>query len=297
MSQVARYGLKYAIELISNIRDFADSLGRISSNQQIPRYLAAKRFYASSAMGLSGLMFYDMAVGDKKVPRERKLVGRTASGVVLLTVVVDGIVDRGTMSLEEKFKFLDGVKSDLFGYSSNTSENFGEEASYVLARAVYSDLLSRDRDRKVEKIFDELVEVIKRQFSEKNHEELLRIAKTTGACCAESTAVLTEIVRGEEYPKIRESARRMGEYCELLDHWYELDDDLAEGANTYPTVRIRQERDCPALRREIRRELLVHADESVLAGFNCLSTLEQRGIYRTLKTMIDFKYKVAGRLH
>lgn len=76
-----------------------------------------------------------------------------------------------------------------------------------------------------------------------------------------------------------------------------MDEDLAEGVNTYPSARIRYEGDSPALRREIKVYMLALAGNSIEAGTECLSTKEQRAIYRTLKTMIDLKYKVVDRLH
>ncbi len=296
MLQFARYGFRYASELICNARCLADSLGTISPNQQVSEYLANNRIYPSSAMGLLGSMFYDMAVGNDGVSHERELVRMTSSRITLLTDIVDDIIDKRPTTPEEKFNFLDKGRLDLFGYSANTSEDLHEEACYILARAIYSDFLSKDKERKVERIFDELFRVIKQQFTETDYNELLAIAKTIGSCRTDTTAVLTDIVTGREYPAIRESARKIGEYSELLDNLYELDKDLAEGVNTYPTVKVRQEGDSPALRREIKKELLMLADESIAEGFSCLSTQEQKTIYKVLKTMIDFKYRFVERL-
>ena len=297
MFQDVKFGLKYAFELIVNAKTLADSLRTVSPNQKVSDYLATNRIYPSSAMGLLGLMFYDMAVGDERVSQERKLVGQTASRIILFADIVDNILDQRPTSLDDKLRFLDRARSNLFGHSTNKSEDSQEEASYSLARAIYSGFLVRDKDGKVEKISDELAKAVKQQFTETDADELLRIAKTIGSCCTDTAAVLTEIVTGREYPSIRESARKMGEYCELLDNCYELYEDLAEGVNTYPTVRVRQEGNSHKLRREIKGKMLALAEESILEGFSCLTTQKQKTIYRVLLGMIDLKYKVVGRLH
>src|SRR3989344_2508960 len=136
--------IKYTIETLENARNFASSLEGTSVNPDVDRYLTGYRTYPSSAMGTMGMMFCDIATNGVIEQTARKNIGKTSSRIILLTDITDDIIDKGQASLEEKFRFLDGVNSNLFGTGIYSIHNVKEEAAYSLARRLFTDFMSRD---------------------------------------------------------------------------------------------------------------------------------------------------------
>ena len=72
MFQTANYLIKYVYELLHNAQNLANSLKNTTSNPQVSNYLTTNRIYPSSAMGLLGVMFYDMATSRGSYSQERE---------------------------------------------------------------------------------------------------------------------------------------------------------------------------------------------------------------------------------
>jgi hypothetical protein len=285
--------VKYGLELIRSSRGISDAVISVSGRPEVSRYLAGK-FFDSASTGLVGLMFYDMGIGEAAKAKERKAVGEASARMMMLADNTDDIIDKRQTTLGEKFRFLDDVTSTMLGSASHSSEDVQEEASYALARSLHKDFLSKYDCESLEVISEDLSDAAKRQFTESNKEELLRIAKRIGSGCTDSSAVLTDMATGKEHDIARNSARRIGEYSTLLDNLYELNNDLKEGVNTYSTVRVREEGDTYVVRNDIKKEMLAVAGESLRQGFDGLDA-KGKSTYNFLKGMIDFKYKILKR--
>ena len=297
MLQTPKFGLKYTAEVILKARSLADSLRGISSRKDVGDYLANQRVYPSSAMGLLGVAFYDLAK-EEPVEEERELIRKNSSRITLLMDVADDVVDKRSTPLEDKVLFLERVRSNLFGEGVDYSADIEEQASYDLARAIHSqfreqrDLVNFNRFKGS---INGLVGAAKEQFVSTNPDKLLDLACEIGGNVTDSLAIFGQSVGSFDSPSLRKAARNIGVYCQLLDHCCEMDDDLAEGSNTYATARIKLEGDTEKLRGEIRRYMFGLADQIVFDGFSLLSDSRQRAIYSALKKMVDVKYKVITR--
>jgi hypothetical protein len=130
------------------------------------------------------------------------------------------------------------------------------------------------------------------QFLTDDPERLIVLTHSIGASCIEGCAIFTEILTDQSMPHIRLAARLIGAYGEFLDHNLDIDEDLAQGSNTYATARIRTDGDSPALRREIKARYYDEASDAYAAGKEVLNRKQQRR-YKALRTLIDTKFKFA----
>ncbi len=286
-------GPRYFFEMISTANFYNESLSRASENPLVMDHIIARR-YAASASAVTGLIFYDMSLHKIK-KNERELIGKISSKIFLLGDNTDFVIDEKQLTLEEKFVFLNNVKSNLFGISNISSNNKYEEASYALASSIYSTFLRNRNYNGLERISDNLMNAIKQQFIEENESELIELTKTIGASCFDSLAILPEILDGKDRFSIRQSARKLGEYSQFLDHYFEIDDDLKFGLHTYPTIKIKKEGDNPFIRNKIKKEMLNLANKSYEEG---LSVLEEKDkfSYNFIKQFIDLKLKFLDRV-
>jgi len=289
--ETLKCGVKYSLELLNNIRNSANSLKDVSESKRVSDYLIKNYSFSGAATDLVGSMFYDMSLGDEEVQKERNFVGKISSRLIILADLTDDILDKRPTSLDEKFRFFDNVTMNLFGHESHSSPDLEEQSSYSLAKSIHRDFISKYKNAKFKKISDELVDTIKRQFTEQDKDELLEISKIIGSCCTDSTAVLAEIVTGKDYHDVRNAANKIGEYSALLDNLYEIDNDLEEGVNTYPTVRIGEEGDTSSVRKDIKNKMLSIANNSFIEGLEHLDE-KNKSIYKVLKGFVDLKYKV-----
>lgn len=288
-----KHGAKYTVEFIGDVRNLKNPLGTIKEDNQTLQYLSDNK-YVGSTLGMFGKIFYDMSFDDKDIIK-RDLIGKTSTRVLVLENLVDDILDKRPEPLETKFNFLNNVESNLFGRSFHSSQDSQKKIAYSLADSVHRNFLSQYDNSELQKISNKLSGAVKTQFVEEDKDELLEIAKTIGACSLDASAVLTEIMAGGNHYDIRKCARKLGEYAELVDHCYEIDEDLAEGNNTYATIMIGEEGDGPSVRKKIKQHMLAIANESVADGFENLDE-ENKDIYRLLKILTDLNYNVIDRL-
>lgn len=290
----------YVLEIPGYLKSFRKELPDFPEDPEIFQFLQSRTNMRSSAWGLFGSGFYDMAVGGDSSfdVAERQEIALTAHRVFLIEDVVDTRVDTGSGPLEEKLEFLDQGLAALLGQeiapTTEPEQDIRFRVSFALASLLRSTFLYRDRNNLINPVFTELVDTAKEQFITTDTDKLLDIAKSIGATCVDSAAVLTEIAQQKSYPIVRAAARHLGEYGQLLDHYYELDDDLIEGSNTYATAMIALHGDTPKTRKMIKERMLTEARDALMQG---ASLLDDRQIkpYKMLKRMTDFKFKIADK--
>ena len=283
---------KYMVELFRNSRKFPESFKDLRESS-IRDYLLKYRNYFGSAMGVLGFMFYDLCkeyTDDKK----RGEVGLNSYRLLLLIDIVDDIIDKRNSSLNEKFEFLDNVRSNLFG-SNKTGRDLEERTSCRLAGLIYEDFISKYGELDLKEIMDKLTHSVKRQFTETNPQELFFIAKMTGSCCTLAVETLSEIVDSTNYPIARDAVKKIGEYAQLLDVLYEVNNDLTERVNTYATIRIKTEGDTKNVRNDIKNTILSSARNSFHEGLEILTEQRQKHIFKFIKNLLDIKYRIIAR--
>ncbi len=141
----------------------------------------------------------------------------------------------------------------------------------------------------------ELADSVAAQLVVECPEEMLGITSSIGASCIEGCAIFTELANGTRLPHLRQAARSIGAYGQILDHATEVDDDLADGSNTFATLVIREEGDSPTVRRKINERYMQVASDVFNEGKAGLSKKQVKR-YTTLRRLIDLKFKVINRI-
>ncbi len=300
MRSVLSCAPRYSLELLSNIGKYCDSLRGSSDNPQVEKFLMNNRRVSSSAFGLVGTIFYDIAKSDQPKQEDRKKAGQTSARVNLLVDLVDDIIDKRNGSLKEKLYFVEDVRRTLFGYRLRDYEQTGDiqrDSAQALAKRIHTDFLEDyEKPTDLELVFYELIRAVVEQKSETDPDKLVEIARRIGFGCTENDAVIVEMIDESEHPMMREAARQIGAYQQFLDHAYEIDEDLREGSNTYATAIIRIDGDSSTTRKRIRRLGESLAEESFMKGMEQLKEEKQRAIYQFLRLLTDIKYKFADKI-
>lgn len=220
---------------------------------------------------------------------------------MVLVDTVDDQIDNQDMAMEDKFHFLESCMKQLFFGESGDFDTkvcpnpLAGEVSLIIADALYSGWFYHDRNYSSQAIYGNLVTLTKAQFVSDNPEEHITFSKEVGAGCVELGAVALEQVEDADYPRIRESARRLGAYIQLLDDAYEIDDDLIEGSKTYATLVIKNEGDTLISRHRVRKVLRTEANNEFARGRSML-TSEQAEIYKVAKALLDIRYKIVKHM-
>ncbi|MFH1229035.1 MAG: hypothetical protein V1678_01250 [Candidatus Aenigmatarchaeota archaeon] len=288
------FGARYVADIATNIVGYNHYLNGLSNDPEIKKIIT-KTPLSNVSAGKFSTTFYDMCAGEKTVKGDSKLIGLNSAKMFILLSTVDDILDKRVSTLDEKSRLLENVKSDMFGTTSHQSSDAMEQASYILTKSIRKDILSVYGNGDMKAVSDSLTDSIKRQFVENDYKSMIDIAKNIGACCSESVAVLSELVVGGKHTCVRHTARKIGEYSQLVDEYYDTDENLREGVNTYSTLMIRNNGDSPSLRRRIKKDLQAEANISFAESLSGLSE-KDRYICKTLKNLVDFRYMVADAL-
>lgn len=297
---------EYIMEVPRYIKAFRASIPDFPEDPEIGHFLHSRTTFNTSAWGLFGAAFYDMAAEDLFSQRhalgpieqnaQRNEVIVNAHRAFLLEDIVDARVDTLGLPIGERLDYLDRGFAVLMGKEDAVNidpkkHDIRYRASLALAGLMHDQFLVKDEAGLVDPVFSEMVDAAKLQFECTNPEELLEICKTIGATCVDSTAVLVEIVGQRPLPRIRRAAAALGEYGLLLDHLYEIDDDLKEGSHTYPTAIIEIHGDTRKVRKQIKRRMLQEAQSAIERGIGEL-TPQQKPPYLFLKRMMDLKFRI-----
>jgi hypothetical protein len=283
--------IKYGCESIKNFENSKKILRQVSDDPQITEYISNKKNRLTIlGMDLIGSMIYDMCVENRE-PTQRKIVGKNTALSTLAINMVDDIIDNEKSSLDEKFTIIDDFGLTLLGEKCVSSKKIEERATHAIANKVYSDFLSKYDNGEYYRNAIGLAELVKHQFHENDKQRLLSIEKQVGGKSMDNSTIMTEMVRNQEFPEIRASLIKMGEYSQMIDDIHDLNEDIENATNTYATVTIREEGDTPEVRKGINDFLLSEANICYEKGLEALEEEKNKNIYSALKNFIDFKYK------
>lgn len=289
MLKLDKQTVKYLIETVKTASDYKKEFIHITKLNSSKEFKNSKLNSAirHSAFGIIGKASYDLYT-DENNKETREEIGKKSSQLLILTDIVDDVIDERKTEIKEKFKFLDAVFEDLFGYTMHYSDDVFENASYVLAQNLYDTIIYKDKEKKLEKQFSDLVAVIKKQFYEKNSQELLDIARKTGRGCSGSVAMITEILTNKQNDKVFDAINKFGEYGQIIDNVCEVDQDLKEGTNTFLTTKLRENK---YNKKEIINLMQGYYQKAEIIYLQGLTGLDenQRKIYASLKNLLDFK--------
>ncbi|MFI5271027.1 MAG: hypothetical protein ACHQT9_03220 [Candidatus Saccharimonadales bacterium] len=257
-------------------------------------YFANKRVAAS---GIVGSTLYDIAHDGIDIDaHDRRDVAVASSRMSLVQDLMDMIVDTdmAEASDSERFGFMNTGLGVLLGAQPDTEARpLRQRATLHAAKLLHDTMIGRDTTGSSSEVLHELVAVAQEQLIATEPSQQLDAAQHLGASCCEAIAVFPEIVDGTSYPFMRKVARHMGAYSEILDHLYEIDEDIAEGATTYATLRLAEEGDTPATRKDIHTDMLNEASRVRRAIMPELSPYQRRR-YNGMLNLAVFKYRVAN---
>lgn len=248
--------------------------------------------------GLFGSALHDIATLGEADPTLRKEVAISAAQMTLVQDIADEVVDTDMSgeSNELRFEYLARLGAVLTGErpDHDPDPNLRRRASFHMAELLHDSFLHKDTTGLTGVTIGRLIKSAEAQFLATTPTELLHIAKVLGADCIGAIAIMPEIAESTEFPDMRRAAWHIGAYCELVDHAFELDEDLVEGSSTYATLRIKNEGDNPLVRKDIRDVMKTEAREVRREGAKHLTRF-QKSRYNGLLNFVDFKFKVADR--
>lgn len=222
-------------------------------------------------------------------------VKRGGAQITILADIVDDIIDRRPISNEEKKAILACAKNSLFGKEPERTHDQQENATYRFAQEIFREHLREDHEGRMQHTFHHLLEAVHAQFTERDEQKLLDIGRNIGTYCIDVYVALADIATKTTEPDTQKAIHCLGAYGLFLDHLCEIDDDLAEGVHTYPTIRISKEGDTPEVRRSIKEEMLDIANDIIEEGHSYLASERQRTIYRAVQGLLDVKYRIPMR--
>jgi hypothetical protein len=260
---------------------------------KIAFYLANDRVAAS---GIVGGALYDMAHDSETAGRApRNEVSLATSRLVLIQDLADTVVDLEIADNTDakRVGFLrTGLAALADGQVSlNEYSSLRQRATLYVAKNLHDSMFGRDERPDSHAVIEGLASAGEAQLKATTPESQLSATRTLGAYCFESIALFTEIVDTTDYALVREAARHMGASAIMLDHLYDLEEDLQETTPTYPTLIIAEHGDTPQIRKDIKQELLAQIKLSNSAIFSELSPF-QRKRYSQVMNIIGFKHKV-----
>jgi hypothetical protein len=277
-------------------------LGNSLFTSEVRAYLNGFRRLWTSAVGVLGASFYDIAQIEEcpLSNNDRPAVKGASSNFVMLTELVDNIIDGRLFDLRQKNDFLDEMLCILFEgfYPPMPHNDTPLSATYQLALYIQHEIVERDRDKRLERICRKLVLDSKEQFWTESHESDLICLKRIGQGTTATSAVMSEIFDGRSYCEMMEAARSLGEYFELRDAYADIEEDLREGTPTYfgriYIEGLQQNKgDKGKTKRELKRELLDLISDSFNDGISHLREKKSRDIYSAMKLLVDVKYRLS----
>lgn len=293
----------YMAEAITSAPRFRGALPKTPYDPEVETFLYSATNLTMATPGIFGGAMFDMALDENPdlivSKQSRKSVTLASHRLVLLEDIVDTRIDEDQVDepLQEKFDFLYEGVAFLLGDSDeipNKKNDLRYRAAFRLAQIIRSQFLPGELSALKAPMY-ELADSAVEQILTQDPEELMQIAHSIGASCIEGCAVFTELAIEKDLPHLRLVARSVGAYGELLDHAGEIDDDLAEGSNTYATARILFEGDSPKLREEISERYSEEAQDVYNQGKELLNK-KQLKRYKALRTLIDLKFKYIDKL-
>ena len=294
--------VKYSGEIVVGSLTRQQYLDNPLFTSEVRNYLHRFRRLWTSAVGVLGASFYDIAKieYDAGSSKQRQPVKEASSNFVLLTELVDNVVDGRLFGLQQKSGFLDEMLDILFtDYKPKMpNDDVSLAATYQLARYIRQAVVEGDGEKRLERICRRLVQDSKAQFSALDDESALRILKSIGQGTTATSAVMSEIFDGRAYNSMMIAAENLGEYFEIRDAFADIDEDLKEGTPTYFTRRYKErlqqnKGDEKETKRELKKELLRLIGDSFAQGISTLQKRKSREMYRAMKLLIDIKYRLS----
>lgn len=288
----------YCGELYVNRNEIIDTVQDLAIEEQTAQYLMDYPRSSTAGTVLLCRQIFDIAYAGQSLNSEhRRQAGRIGGLMLILTDIVDGQIDRPTMPLEAKERYMDeGTHLLLSGTESNfVPENEDQEVSFKLARRLQEAVVQADEKERFVSLFRDLIPDVKRQLSSDDLNEHLKLARRVGGTCALLGAVAAEHTTGIEQPQAHIAAASIGAYAECLDHAYEMREDIRYGVPTYVTLYLEQHGDTPVNRRQAREDLLDVGSDAYREGLTVLDE-KQKSIYRATCRMLDVRYRFIKRV-
>lgn len=282
---------KYAFEAFAN-RDLARASLAIPANStQAEQFLLHKPGIAISVSEVFGRILHDMAF-DPKNFEAREASARASARFLILTDIIDEVLDERPTSLSEKLQFLKRAKESLLTGKSDLGEDPMQNATFDIASYIYRGYVLRDVSGEFSRVINKLTTAAERQFTERDFNELVKITRDIGGCCLEGAAVLTQIANGQIVPWLSKVAFHVGAYGLFLDHAYEIDDDLKSGSNTMATAMIAKLGDGAKTRKEILERYRMHAQEERQLALEAAPT-GSREYVNSIIDLINARYSLS----
>ena len=289
--QVTRQFAAYSAEVLSDARHRSPISDKWRSDPEVSAVFDGQSRVSVAAMGMLATMAYDMAhVDHEGLPEQRSMATRLGGLTILLTDIVDDVVDQRDVAVPTKNAYLGEIAAHLLDGQQplGTARPPAMRAAHLLAGYLHEELAQRGGLPRFTEIIEPLVDTVKTQFVSTDPGEQFAAVENIGALCGEIAAGAVEVVEGRRYPDVVIAMRGIGAYAECLDHGHEVKEDVREDNMCYSTLFLAQHGDTPANRALVKAQLLGAADKTFAVSRTPLSQ-GQLVIHDTARHMLDFK--------
>lgn len=253
-----------------------------------------------AAAGLIGYTLYDVAQPPTFSRADRRSVGADGALTICLQDIVDTVVNEDMVDADiaDKSDYLDAM-SNLLLYGMEPARSYvggslRERTSRWLAADFYDRVSSTDNAEVFVNEARTLNAAVQEQFFCDEPDRMLTIAETIGSSCV---GMVGGLVAAKVPKKSRQDAMRaahvVGAYGQILDHLYEIGDDLNESSRTYATLRIWDEGDSAAVRKDIKTIMLLRAEQTLAKGLAPFNRRQQKSI-TSITRLLHLKYGLKG---
>lgn len=234
-----------------------------------------------------GGMIFDLAFPKSDRKEFREIAADRTAQFLTLIALGDALIDESPRTVDEVRHYLDNVRAALFEGKTSETGDEKEDILMDLARDLHTDLMQAPLSGELCRTYDAMAEGVILQRQNRDAEALFAIAQQVGGAFVESIACIAEIVAGEQIPQVREAARRLGVYGQILDDLTDVAKDQEEGIRTFVSVRLESGERLAA----ISRDSLSFGNKLVKDGALLLERDADRlRVYWAIKSLQDLKY-------
>lgn len=293
--QAAKYGSEFAAYYPRYVRELdAQDL------DPCVREMFGGAHTGSVGGSIIGAALYDIStVAGNRVKEERDKIRLVAGMTMWYFDLIDDASDQSDIYLtaDEKREALITVAANSLERTDPSllpDSRFYRAAFHLgtnIYEAVGQDPVAETFRRSVELALQTELKAVDGMHLESHIDYAINIGKA----CGSVLAGVVEYVRGEPDEAMVVAAQALGAYGELLDHAYEINEDLQSGNSTFATEMIYTHGDTWAARQDAREALLGSAQHYRRQGKEVLSKKQQK-MFDAVVTLCDLRYKVIVNL-
>jgi hypothetical protein len=248
---------------------------------------------------------YDLAAADKETNIVHRHGTRRLGGMSMKYAnLIDDAIDDPTLELtpSQKRSLLTNITKKSWGEIEDTNDisevpeySRGSILAIRLGNALHAEVNKSPEAHIFEAAIAECLAAESSHAENTSPEDLLESAIDLGRASGNLMSSSAEVISGQIDPAVIKAVENLGVYGILLDHIYEVEQDLKDNSPTVMTAMIKRDGDSTVTRASARELLLDYASSFRKSGSQDLSP-RQKAIFSGVATLFDVRYKLALKI-